>query len=165
MDHNKYMRPRTVYEFKPDNFVIGGLYAIVYENICGDVIRDKGILMKVEPNKISFRTFCDQVDPPQFSVLGIDSKDADRYEIIELVENPISFDEYEYKLLCTIIHEALEARENISYLATDKEVFCRIRDKVKRLTVFPKNEYEEFVQDISEEPIAEMREIKEGFVK
>lgn len=140
MDHNKYMRPRTVYEFKPDNFVIGGLYAIVYKNICGDVIRDKGILMRVEPNEISFRTFCDQVEPFQFSVLGIESKDADRYDIIELVENPISFDEYEYNSLCAIIQEALEAREGISYLATDKEVFCRIRDKVKKLTVFPKEE-------------------------
>ena len=140
MDYNKYMRPRTVYEFKPDNFVIGGLYAIVYKNICGDVIRDKGILMRVEPNEISFRTFCDQVEPFQFSVLGIESKDADRYEIIELVENPISFDEYEYNSLCAIIQEALEAREGISYLATDKEVFCRIRDKVKKLTVFPKEE-------------------------
>ena len=132
------MRPRTTYEFKPDNFVIGGLYAIVYKNICGDVIRDKGILMKVEPNEISFRTFCDQVEPFQFSVLGIDSKDADRYDIIELVENPISFDVYEYNSLCAIIQEALEARENILDLATDKEVFCRIRDKVKKLTVFPK---------------------------
>ena len=92
MDYNKYMKPCTVYEFKPDNFVIGGLYAIVYKNICGDVIRDKGILMRVEPDKISFRTFSDQVEPFQFSVLGIDNKDADRYEIIELVENPISFD-------------------------------------------------------------------------
>lgn len=138
MDYNKYMRPRTAYEFKPDNFVIGGLYAIVYKNICGDVIRDKGILMKVEPNEISFRTFCDQVEPFQFSVLGIDSKDADRYDIIELVENPISFDEYEYNSLCAIIQEAVEARENILDLATDKEVFCKIRDKVKKLTVFPK---------------------------
>lgn len=138
MDYNKYMRPRTVYEFKPDNFVIGGLYSIIQKNMCGDVIRDNGILMSVEPKELTFRTFCDQVDPPQFSVLGIDSKEADEYEIIELVENSISFSEYEYNTLCAIIHEALEARENISYLATDKEVFCKIRDKVKKLTLFPK---------------------------
>ena len=138
MDYKKYMRPRTVYDFKPDNFVIGGLYSIIQKNMGGDVIRDNGILMSVEPKELTFRTFCDQVDPPQFSVLGIDSKEADEYEIIELVENPISFSEYEYNTLCAIIHEALEARENISYLATDKEVFCKIRDKVKKLTLFPK---------------------------
>lgn len=141
MDCKKYMRPRTVYEFKPDNFVIGGLYSIVQKNMCGgDDIRDKGILMSVEPKELTFRTFCDQVDPPQFSVLGILNINADEYEISELVENPISFDEYEYNTLCAIIQEALEARENITYLATDKEVFCRIRDKVKKLTVFPKEE-------------------------
>ena len=163
MDHNKYMRARTVYEFKPDNFVIGGLYRVISEPDIMDTCDDFGFLEEVTPDVITFNFVYEDMSmrPVSFT---ISKEDADQYEIIQLVENPVSFDEYEYKLLCTIIHEAMEARENISYLATDKEVFCRIRDKVKRLTVFTKNEFEEFIQDFSEEPIAEMREIKEGFL-